>query len=275
EDLYDENPNNVNGLNQYLTKYFPDLTSDLFLHTLMGGYQGLSVSVLTTDYLETFTYTFMDHFEAGKDDANSWLPALSSMYYLQHNFGTSTQYTAFIWTVSHIDWPSYSANIKMKNIHKYLIVFTLVSISSCLSKTSPSRVYFYFRSGIGFNNYKSYFDHLAITEYENKKLTAMDFFRYANQYLDTTKAKLPIDLIDFAGQGPCESIPEGSWYTIKDQLKYEIISFGFNSSVQPVRYNKYNLVLVSIFVNGQNHDFTKEEIDSVMESSIPLDNGNN
>ncbi|MEO6964188.1 MAG: hypothetical protein ABIY90_19635 [Puia sp.] len=162
----------------------------------------------------------------------------------------------------------------MKNIYKYLIAFTLVSISSCRSKTSPSRVYFYYRTEIGVNNYKSYYDHLAITEYENKRLTAMDFFKYAKQYLDTTKAELPIDIVNFVGKSHWGSLPKGNWSTMKDQKRYMIISFGFNSKVDPVKYNSYNLTLVSVYRNGKSTYFTKLEIDSVMHSAVPLDNGN-
>ena len=93
--------------------------------------------------------------------------------------------------------------------------------------------------------------------------------------MDTTKADLPIDIVNFVGKSHWGSLPKGSWSTMKDQKRYMIVSFGFNSKVDPVKYNPYNLTLVSIFRDGQSRYFTKEDIDSVMESHVPLDNGNN
>jgi len=35
----------------------------------------------------TFSYTFVDHFGTGVDNADSYTPGLSNMYDLQHNYG--------------------------------------------------------------------------------------------------------------------------------------------------------------------------------------------
>jgi RHS repeat-associated protein len=83
-----------------LTSLAPNLTSDLYLHTVMGGYQYLQADVSVSDDHITFQFTFTDHFGAGVDDSYSFLPGVSSMYLLQHYYGNDTQYTPFVWSVS-------------------------------------------------------------------------------------------------------------------------------------------------------------------------------
>lgn len=96
--MNDPNPD-WNG-NDKLTEFAPNLTADLYLHTVMGGYQFLTADVSVTGSQITFQYTFTDHFGAGVEDSGSMLPGLASMYYLQHYYGNSDQYTPFIWSVS-------------------------------------------------------------------------------------------------------------------------------------------------------------------------------
>ena len=86
--------------NSELGKLAPDLTGDTYLHTIMGGYQNLQANVFISDDHVTFRYTFTDHFGAGISDAGSLLPGLASMYFDQHNYGTSSQYTPFVWSIS-------------------------------------------------------------------------------------------------------------------------------------------------------------------------------
>lgn len=92
------NPN-FNG-DEVLKTISPDLTGDYYLHTIMGGYQFLQVNVNVSDDHVDFRYTFTDHFGAGIGDSGSALPGLASMYFDQHNYGNSSQYTPFIWSIS-------------------------------------------------------------------------------------------------------------------------------------------------------------------------------
>jgi RHS repeat-associated protein len=84
----------------FLGASHPDLSGDLFLHTIMGGYQYLQAAVYLTDSQITFQYTFTDHFGAGVSDSGSMAPGVPSMYYNQHTNGSSSQYTPFVWSVS-------------------------------------------------------------------------------------------------------------------------------------------------------------------------------
>lgn len=70
---------------------------------MVGGYQFLQADVSISLDHYTFQYTFTDHFGAGIQDANSPLPGLGGLYYLQHNAGYSNNFIPFIWTVSVIN----------------------------------------------------------------------------------------------------------------------------------------------------------------------------
>lgn len=76
-----------------------------FMHTVMGGFQQVTVQIsIVSDKELLFKYTVWDHFGAGKSDATSPLPALPSLYWLQHNSANNNilmhdWFTPFIWNI--------------------------------------------------------------------------------------------------------------------------------------------------------------------------------
>ena len=76
-----------------------NLIPDIGYFTLFG-YQYLQANVSVSENQVTFQYTFTDYFGAGVGDAGNALLGLASMYFDQHNYGTSQQYIPFVWSIS-------------------------------------------------------------------------------------------------------------------------------------------------------------------------------
>jgi hypothetical protein len=80
--------------------YFKDTW---FMHTIMGGTSGVEVYMDIKDGNLSFVYRVYDHFGAGTNDHASDLPALPSLYMLQHRSDMSPRfahmYRPFVWSV--------------------------------------------------------------------------------------------------------------------------------------------------------------------------------
>ncbi|WP_445456148.1 eCIS core domain-containing protein [Flavobacterium sp. HNIBRBA15423] len=72
----------------------------LFSVAVMGGYQRLEARIQIRDGILNIRYRIFDHYGGGVNDAWSYLPGLSGLYYLQHYVtGSTNTYQPFIWSV--------------------------------------------------------------------------------------------------------------------------------------------------------------------------------
>ena len=83
----------------------PYIKDTWYMHTVMGGTQqwNAQIAQITASQVKV-RYMVWDHFGAGIDDAQSKLPGLSSLYWLQHNSAhyyptTSGNYAPFNWNI--------------------------------------------------------------------------------------------------------------------------------------------------------------------------------
>jgi len=140
----------------------------------------------------------------------------------------------------------------------------------------PNQFLFYHRDVIGINDYDTYSDVVAITNYENNTLTAKQLFQIARKYVDTVKANRPVSEVVFMGKnisGPQLHWDSEIW---GKQKKYCIISFGFSNDFEknigkPIKlicvFIWKNANFISYFINKQD-----KQIDSVLNSPVQLDN---
>lgn len=83
----------------------PYIKDTWFMYTVMGGTQQWNAQITHISANEVkVRYMVWDHFGAGTDDAQSGLPGLSSLYWLQHNSSkyypsTSGNYAPFNWNI--------------------------------------------------------------------------------------------------------------------------------------------------------------------------------
>jgi len=86
----------------YRPSYIGDPITSLFAKTVMGGYYQIDTKITAISSSDiSVAYVIWDHFGAGIKDANSDLPGLAGLYYLQHYEGVmGVQYTPFIWNVT-------------------------------------------------------------------------------------------------------------------------------------------------------------------------------
>ena len=89
-----------------LNQGMPYIKDHLFMHTVMGGTQQWNAQIqqISAEKIKV-QYTVWDRFGAGTDDAQSWLPGLPALYWLQHNSthfapSTSKLFNPFIWNIS-------------------------------------------------------------------------------------------------------------------------------------------------------------------------------
>ena len=94
-----------NGTEVLIQLGMPQIRETIFMHTVMGGTQQWNVQIrnISADRIQVM-WTVRDRFGAGTDDAQSGLPGLSSLYWLQHNSATvdpstKDRYTPFIWGI--------------------------------------------------------------------------------------------------------------------------------------------------------------------------------
>lgn len=84
----------------------PYIKDTWFMHTVLGGTQQWNAQIRSISAADIqVRYTVYDRFGAGTDDAQSKLPGLPSMYWLQHNSykyypNTSSNYTPFTWNIN-------------------------------------------------------------------------------------------------------------------------------------------------------------------------------
>ncbi len=72
----------------------------LFSVAVMGGYQRLEARIRIRNGILRIRYRIFDHYGGGVNDAWSYLPGLSGLYYLQHYVtGSTNTYQPFIWSV--------------------------------------------------------------------------------------------------------------------------------------------------------------------------------
>ncbi|MFC4230255.1 RHS repeat domain-containing protein [Parasediminibacterium paludis] len=83
----------------------PYIKGTWYMHTVLGGTQqwNAQITQISANQVKV-RYMVWDHFGAGTDDAQSKLPALSSLYWLQHNSpryypSTSRNYAPFNWNI--------------------------------------------------------------------------------------------------------------------------------------------------------------------------------
>ena len=83
----------------------PYIKDTWFMHTVLGGTQqwNAQITQITASQIKV-RYMVWDRFGAGMDDAQSKLPGLSSLYWLQHNSAQqypskSGNYAPFIWNI--------------------------------------------------------------------------------------------------------------------------------------------------------------------------------
>lgn len=90
------------AIEQNRPDYIGDPITSLFANTVMGGYKQIDTKITKISSSEiNVTYIIYDHFGAGVKDANSYVPGLAAMYYLQHYEGVmGIQFTPFIWNVT-------------------------------------------------------------------------------------------------------------------------------------------------------------------------------
>jgi hypothetical protein len=97
-----------NGGNVLKSLGMPYIKETLFMHAVMGGTQQWNATIKRISANQIMVeYTVWDRFGAGTDDANSSLPGLGSMYWLQHNASTldpshtkPNAYQPFIWNIT-------------------------------------------------------------------------------------------------------------------------------------------------------------------------------
>lgn len=75
-------------------------SSPIFAFAVLGGYSRIEASVFSNAAGGfDITYKIFDHYGAGVSDANSMLPGLAGLYYLQHFYGVpAVSNTPFIWS---------------------------------------------------------------------------------------------------------------------------------------------------------------------------------
>ena len=85
----------------WLRNDHPDLASNIGIAAVMSGYQDLQVDVSVSGIDFTFRNEFLDHFGAGVEDSGRVdYPGVPNIYFIQHFYGSSTQYAPFIWSTS-------------------------------------------------------------------------------------------------------------------------------------------------------------------------------
>lgn len=83
----------------------PYIKDTWYMHTVLGGTQQWNAQITQISASQVkVRYMVWDHFGAGTDDAQSKLPGLSSLYWLQHNSthyypSTSGNYAPFNWNI--------------------------------------------------------------------------------------------------------------------------------------------------------------------------------
>jgi len=109
---YYKSNNSLEGFNGNLELKelgMPYMKDTWFMHTILGGTQQWNAEIrLVSEGQINVTYTVHDRFGAGTDDAQSQLPGLSSLYWLQHNSymhnrndrSILNRYTPFRWNIS-------------------------------------------------------------------------------------------------------------------------------------------------------------------------------
>ncbi|MEO7049769.1 MAG: hypothetical protein ABI091_30980 [Ferruginibacter sp.] len=157
-----------------------------------------------------------------------------------------------------------------------LIFITANCFCSCQNREAhPPQIVFSYRSELSKNNYYTYFDSFVITEYKNSVWHARELFDYSMKYIDSVKAKYPVSGVAFIGESADGYLPDINFSTMVMSRKYFVVSFYFSNGLEKYKDKPIFLHSLVIWKNAVPISFERTQLDSVLNSKAPLDNGNN